>query len=144
MSGCDIAAVAMDNARWSNCSLVGIELGACSLDKAEFERCCFIRAVGNGVDLRGVRFRSCNLYQGEYRNARIREAEGSIFAECELAGADLIEANLKGCLFAGSKAPGARFERAVLDGAMFPKAPVERRLLFRGERHAERLERCGS
>ena len=121
-SGCSFGSLAAQNAVWRDCSIVELDFGACELAGADFERCCFIRATGNGYDFSDIRFKSCNLYQGEYREARFRNAEGSIFAECDLAGADFAEANLAGALFSKSTAGEASFERAVLDGAMFPQA----------------------
>ena len=124
ISDCTFGAVAAESATWRNCSAVGVDLSVWSLENAKFERCSFIRAIGNGVDFSNIRFELCNLYQSEFREARFLWAEGSIFAECDLAKTNFTEANLKGALFAKSKAMEARFERACLDGALFPKATL--------------------
>ena len=122
ITGCTIDSLAAENAAWRQSSFIAVDLGSWALNRARMDKCCFIRATGNGTDLSKVRFEACNLYQSELRGARLREAPGSIFAECDLADADFIEADLKGSLFAKSAAPRARFDRAHLDGALFPKA----------------------
>jgi uncharacterized protein YjbI with pentapeptide repeats len=115
---------AAENATWRGGSALGIDFDTWSLDNARFDRCAFVRTSGNSMDFSSVRFESCNLYQSEFCEARFRWAEGSIFAECELARADFVEAKLKGALFAKSNAVEARFDRACLDGALFPKATL--------------------
>ena len=124
ISGCTFGSVLAESASWRNGTAVGADLGSWSLDNAKFERCSFIRAIGNGVDFSKVCFESCNLYQSQLRGARLLWAEGSIFAECDLSGTDFTEASLKGALFSKSNAGHARFTRACLDGAMFPKATL--------------------
>ena len=124
ISGCTFGSVLAESASWRNGTAVGVDLGSWSLENAKFERCSFIRAIGNGADFSKVRFESCNMYQSRLREARLHWAEGSIFAECELSGADFTEASLKGALFSKSNAEHARFARACLDGAMFPGATL--------------------
>ena len=94
----------------------------CSFAGARFERCSFIRSLGRGVDLADISLLSCNLYQSELSEARIRRAEKSIFAECQLVSTNFEEALLDGALFAKSDASNAKFDRARLKGALFPKA----------------------
>ena len=122
LSDCTFGAVAAENASWKVASAVDVDLGLWSLDHARFERCAFVRATGRGTDLSNVRFQSCNLYRSDLSESRIRSAEGTIFAECRLAGTDFTEAALDGALFAGSNAAEARFERARLNHALLPKA----------------------
>ena len=124
MSGCTFGAVEAENASWKSASAVEIDFKVWSLTNARFERCSFIRATGDGVDFSTVEFDSCNLYQSVFRKARFRHAERSIFAECDLTEADLVDGRLAGALFAKSCAPGARFERAFLDGALFANATL--------------------
>ena len=124
LSDCTLGAVRAESATWRNCTMVGVDLASWSMDNAEFDRCSFIRSAGRSLDLSQIRFESCNMYQSDLREARIRRAERSIFAECELDGTDFGDASLGGALFAGAKATGARFERACLDGALFPDATL--------------------
>ena len=124
MSGCTFGAVEAENASWKSASAVEVDFRTWSLTNARFERCSFIRAAGDGVDFSTVEFDACNLYQGVFRGARFRHAERSIFAECDLTEADLVDGRLTGTLFAKSRAPGARFERASLDGALFASATL--------------------
>ena len=124
VSGSKFGALLAENARWQGASAVEIDLTTWRLSNASFERCSFIRAVGNGMDFSDVRFESCNLYQSEFRESRFRAAQGSIFAECELAEADFSEAMLDGALFANADAKQANFERARLAVALFPKATL--------------------
>ena len=122
ISGCVFGVVEAEHASWNGASAVEVDLTVWKLDQAQFERCSFIRASGNDVDFSTARFDTCNLYQSALARARFRRAERTIFAECDLAEADLVEGQFAGALFAKSSAPGARFERAVLDGALFPNA----------------------
>ncbi len=122
ISGCKFTSIVGENAAWNNGTAVELDLSACSFKGAKFERCSFIRSVGRGVDLSGVTFSSCNLYQSDFSEARIRQAEQSIFAECQLESTNFREAALDGALFAKANAPGACFDGAHLQGTMFPKA----------------------
>ena len=124
LSGCTLGAVRAESVTWRNCTMVGVDLTAWSMDNAAVDRCSFIRSTGHGLDLSGASFESCNMYQSDFREARIRRAERSIFAESELDGTDFGDASLGGALFASAKATGARFERACLDGALFPEATL--------------------
>ena len=124
VSGCEFGAVSADNIAWRGASVVQADLDSWSLANAEFTRCSFIQTRAGGVDLGDVRFESCNLYQSEFPQGRLRWAERSVFAECDLAGADLSEAKLGGALFSKANAAEANFERADLSGAMFPDATL--------------------
>ena len=124
VSGCELREVLADGVSWRGASVVQGELDKWSLDNAEFTRCSFIEASAQGVDLGAVRFDSCNLYKSKFAEGRLRAAERSIFAECDLAAADLAEAKLSGALFAKATAAEANFERADLSGAMFPDAQL--------------------
>ena len=121
-SGCTFGRFLAENAAWNNAGAVEFDFDACELAGAIFEHSCFIRAAASGCDLGAVSFVSCNLYQSDFSEARIRRAEGSIFAECELENADFREGVLDGALFSKVNAPGARFDGAQLKEAMFPKA----------------------
>ena len=120
ISDCNFAAVGADNARWESATGVAVDFAAWSLEGAEFDRCMFVEAAARGLDLSNVRFASCNLYKGDFRDARLRHAPGSIFAESDCSDADFVDAELTGALFAKVEAPGARFTRAKLGHAMFP------------------------
>jgi len=122
LSGCEIGRMDAGGARWRDGMAVGLDLSVCVFGDALFERTCFIRTAGGGVDLSRMSFQSCNLYQSDFSRARIRRAESSIFAECVLADTDLVSAELNGALFAKARAPNARFDGAKLRGAMFPGA----------------------
>lgn len=122
ISDCEMESVLAENAEWTGATAVGVRLADWSLPGAGFTRCSFIAVIGEDVDLSGVRFDACNLYQSKFPGARLRSAERCIFAECDLKGADLADAALEGALFAKADASEANFERARLDGAMFPKA----------------------
>lgn len=122
ISGCSFESVAAENATWRGGTAVGVDLSTWSLSGARFERCSFIEAMGDGVDLSSVRFEGCNLFRASLREARIRSAQGSIFAECDCEGADFVDAELDGALFAKTRAAGARFQGARLNNAMFPHA----------------------
>ena len=122
VSGCTFGAVEMESALWSSASAVEVDLGSWSLAASRFEQCSFVRAIGNNMDFSTVEFESCNLYKSAFRKARFRHAQRTIFAECDLTEADLGDGRFAGALFAGTNAPGARFERADLEGALFPKA----------------------
>ena len=124
ISGCSFESVDAENAAWRGGTAVGADLGTWSLSGARFERFCFIQAEGDGVDFSSVRFDECNLYQASFREARIRWAKRSIFAECDCERADFADAELDGALFAKTRAPGARFHGARLNGAMFPEATL--------------------
>ena len=125
VSGSTFGALLAENAQWQGASAVEVDLTTWRLSNASFaERCSFIRAMGDGMDFSDVRFESCNLYQSEFRESRFRAAQGSIFAECELAEADFSEAMLDGALFANADAKQANFERARLAVALFPKATL--------------------
>ena len=124
VSGCDLGEVLADNVAWRGASLVEADLGNWSFGNAEFTRCSFIKVRAGGVDLSDVRFETCNLYQSEFPQGRLRWAERSVFAECDLTGADLSESKLSGALFSKANAVEANFERADLSGAMFPDATL--------------------
>ena len=122
LSGCVFSELLAEKAYWSDASVVGLDFSVCSFAGARFERCSFIRSLGRGVDLADISLLSCNLYQSELSEARIRRAEKSIFAECQLVSTNFEEALLDGALFAKSDASNAKFDRARLKGALFPKA----------------------
>ena len=124
ISGCTFESVAAENADWRGSTAVAADLGAWSLGGARFRNCSFIEATGDGVDFSNVRFERCNLYKASFREARIREAPGSIFAECDCDGADFEGAELDGALFAKTQAARARFGGASLGNAMFPEATL--------------------
>ena len=124
VSGCSFESVAAENVEWRGCTAVEADLSAWSLSGARFRNCSFIKAAGDGLDFSDVRFERCNLYQASFREARIREAPGSIFAECCCDGADFAGAELDGALFAKTQAAGARFGGARLNNAMFPDATL--------------------
>lgn len=122
ISGCTFESVAAENADWRGCTAVGADMSVWSLGRARFRNCSLIEAAGDGLDFSNVRFERCNLYKAGFREARFREAPGSIFAECDCDGADFEGAELDGALFAKTQAAGARFGGARLDGALFPEA----------------------
>lgn len=124
VSGCTFGQVEADNVNWHGASAVDVDLRVWSLQNAAFNRCCFIRATADDADLSAVHFNSCNLYESTFRRARLRDAGGSIFAECDLEEADCVEANLNGALFAKAKAPKAHFERARINNAIFAGAAL--------------------
>ena len=123
-SDCTFAAVAADNVRWESGTALAADFSAWSLAGAVFDRCMFVEANARGLDLSQVRFNSCNLYKGDFREARIRQAPGSIFAESDCSNGDFAEAELTGALFAKVEARGALFARAKLDNAMFPDSTL--------------------
>ena len=124
ISGGSFESVAAENAAWHGGTAIGVDLSTWSLNGAVFERCSFIEAAGDGVDFSSVRFERCNLYRASFREARIRSAQGSIFAECHCEGADFVDADLDGALFAKTHAEEARFCGARLNNAMFPEATL--------------------
>lgn len=124
VSGCEMGEVLADNVAWRGASVVKANFSVWSLARATFKKCSFIQAEAAGVDLGDVSFESCNLYQSKFGKARLRSAESSIFAECELPEADLAEAKLSGALFSKVDATGANFERSDLSSAMFPDATL--------------------
>ena len=112
--------VVAENAAWQSATAVGLDFSCWSMEGATFERCMFVEAGAAGLDLSGVCFESCNLYKGDYSEARIRRAPGTIFAECDCTSVDFAGAELTGALFSKTTAPKARFAGATLNGAMFP------------------------
>ena len=124
ISGSDFGQVDAENVVWHGVSAVDVDLSVWNMPNAEFNRCCFIRATGDDADFSSVHFNACNLYQSTFRRARLRHGAGSIFAECDLEEADLVEANLEGALFAKSIAPKARFDRSRIAQAIFADATL--------------------
>lgn len=122
MSNCDFAEVLAENADWKNASIVEIDLNTWSLDNAKMEACNFIQAKASGFDFSSVRLKKCNLYKSDLQKAKIRWAEESIFAECNLEEVDCVGAHLKGVLCSKASAPHGRFDQANLEGALFAKA----------------------
>ena len=120
ISDCSFGEVAAENATWESIAAVGLDLGSWSLSGAKFDRCMFVEAAASGLDLSDVRFESCNLYHGRFDTARIRHAQGTIFAECDCDDADFIGAELEGALFSKATARRGRFQGAKLTNAMFP------------------------
>ena len=124
VSDCTFDAVAAENAAWTSASLVAVDLAGWSVGGGVFEQCMFVQSSAAGRDLSGVRFDRCNLFKSDLREARVRQAPGSIFAECDCADADFAGAELDGALFAKTSAPGARFTGASLTNGMFPDAEL--------------------
>ena len=124
LSGCRLGSLEAGDALWRDGMAVQLDLSICRFGEASFERTCFVQANAVGADLSRLSLRSCNLYQSDLSGARLRQAESSIFAECQLADADFTQAELNGALFAKAKAPRARFDGASLEGALFPEATL--------------------
>ncbi len=122
ISSCTFKQLSAENAVWTGASAVALDFSCCSFAGARFERCNFVRSAAREVDFSPIVLEACNLYQSDLAAARFRHAERTIFAECQLAGADFREAALAGALFAKVQAPEARFDGARLQGAMFPNA----------------------
>jgi uncharacterized protein YjbI with pentapeptide repeats len=122
VSECTFDAVAAENAAWTSASAVAVDFAGWSIDGSVFEQCMFVQSSAAGRDLSNVRFDKCNLFKSDFREARVRSAPGSIFAECDCADADFRGAELDGALFAKTSAPKARFTGASLTNAMFPGA----------------------
>lgn len=124
LSGCTLQRLEAVGAHWLDGMAVKLDLSICEFGEAEFERTGFVRANATDLDLSRLKFRSCNLYQSNLSRARIRHAESSIFAECQLTEANLMQAILNGSLFVKAKAEGARFDGASLNNALFPEATL--------------------
>ena len=122
MSGSEFDTVLAENSTWRGGSLVETDLMTWADENARFEQCSLIRVGADGLDFSTVEFVKCNLYQSSFVGARLRRADGTIFAECDLTEADCSEGEFPGCLFGKTKAPAAKFDAAVLNSAMFPKA----------------------
>lgn len=122
VSDCTFDAVAAENATWRSASAVAVDLSSWSIGGGVFEQCMFVQANAAGQDLSTVRFEACNFFKSDFREARIRRAPGSIFAECDCTEADFAGAALDRALFAKTSAPKARFSAAALTNAMFPDA----------------------
>lgn len=122
ISGTELGEFHLENARWNQCSAVEVDFSNWTCTNAHFDTCNFVKVRAVGVDLRSVRFERCNMYGSVLDGARLRHAEGSIFAECQMRETELQSGELAGALFAKVQAEGARFDQAELDGAMFPKA----------------------
>lgn len=122
VSECGFDSVAAENAAWQSAAAIGLDFSRWSLAGACFDRCMFVSAVAEGIDLSGVRFERCNLVSGRFGEARFRQAPGTIFAECDCDKADFAGAELGGALFSKASAVSARFEGADLNNAMFPNA----------------------
>ncbi len=126
ISGGGFGRLEAPDARWQDGMANELDLSVCEFGNGRFERTSFVKARAAGLDLSRLDFLSCNLYQSDFTGARLRRAESAIFAECDLADADLRRASLGGALFAKARAEGARFDGANLNGAMFPEAALAR------------------
>lgn len=124
VSGSELGQFFLENARWSQCSAVEVDLSAWAYTNAHFDSCSFVKVKAPGADLRDVRFHRCNLYRSQLEGTKFHNAEGSIFSECEMREAEFVGASLTGALFSKVKADESRFDRAVLDNAMFPGASL--------------------
>ena len=124
MSECTFGELVAESARWADASTVQLNFAPCRLDGARFERCSFLRAEGRGADVSTVAFRMCNLYRSRFEQAKFRDAEGVIFAECSLESADFEEASIVRSMFSKVEARNARFDRARMAGALFPGADL--------------------
>lgn len=124
ISGSDMGALNLENARWKQCSVVEMDLENWNRKNAQFDSCSFVKVKALNLDLSDVRFEKCNLYASELDGVRLQNAEGCIFAECEMRLAECAGAKMKGALFSKIKGDEARFDQAELDGAMFPKASL--------------------
>lgn len=122
VSGCKIGALYAENAVWSNCSTVFIDLSVWSLDNAHIQKSSFVQSTGTELDFSKIRFEKCNFYKSDLPGVKFRSAEGCIFAEAKLEKGNFVGANLKGSLFAKAMAPKACFDEANLEGAIFSKA----------------------
>lgn len=124
LSDCEVGALHAENAVWTDCSAVGVDLANWQIGGASFTRCAFLRTVAEGIDLSKATFASCNLYQARLRGATFRSIEKCIFSECELDDADLSEARAAGSLYAKSRARRCRFDSASMSGALFPETDL--------------------
>ena len=117
-------AVLAENVAWRSATAVGLDFAPWTLTNAVFDHGMLVQAQAAGLDLSSVRFESCNLVKGDYREASIRHAPRTILAETDCTNADFVGADLTGALFAKTRAPGARFQGATLTNAMFPEADL--------------------
>ena len=124
ISDCSLRSVDADRADWDSATAVAADFRAWSADDSVFDRCMFVQTDASGCDLSRVRFSSCNLYRSVFREAVLRAAPGSIFAESDCTRCDFVDADLVGALFSKTSAADARFNRARLAGAMFPESTL--------------------
>lgn len=124
ISGVKIRTFNAHNARWNLASLIEVDLAHIALESAVLERCALIRARGEKTDLSAIVFKECNMYQSELGGATIRNAAGSVMAECGLEGANFDEAMLEGTLMHAVRARGASFVRARMRGAICTDADM--------------------
>lgn len=124
ISGCQINTALAENARWKGVSVVGLNLSDWALKGAHIEQSSMVQTQAEGLDLSDILFRSCNLYQSNFKKARIQSAESCIFAECELEELNCKDAQLKGILCAKSKAQKSCFDGADIENALFPNTDL--------------------
>lgn len=124
VSDCSFRSVDAVGANWDSATAVAADFGVWSVEDSTFDRCMLVQLEASGRDLSSVRFNSCNLYRSVFREAVIRNAPGSIFAESDCTKCDFVEADLNGALFSKTVASGARFTGARLAGAMFPESTL--------------------
>lgn len=124
ISDCSFQSVDAFGANWDSATAVAADFGVWSIGDSVFDRCMFVRSEASGCDFSRVRISSCNLFKSVFREAVIRVAPGSIFAESDCTKCDFVEADLRGALFSKTVASGSRFAGAKLAGAMFPESTL--------------------
>ena len=114
-----------ENARWKYACIVNFDMSCGTWTNAQMQNCALIGCRAEAFDFTTIEFDTCNLFECEFPKARLRKAKHSILAKCNLTDADFTDAQLENILFAESNLARANMERTMLDRSLFPKAKLQ-------------------
>ncbi|MEN8178438.1 MAG: pentapeptide repeat-containing protein [Pseudomonadota bacterium] len=120
----DCSAQAAPQVNWSNCVLIGIDVGAASLAGANLNSANLRQAKLTATNLMAANLRYSDLSGADMSYAQLKQAvllganlQGADLAEADLTEADLRFADLTGSRLEGARLNGARLSEAIwIDG----------------------------
>lgn len=106
-------------AKFDRSALFGVEMDACNMRGAAFDKADFSRTFGRTLVKTMATMRGCNLEFADLNGARMPDCDlsGSNFREAVLFDANLEGADLRGCDFVLALTAGAKLARTDFRGA---------------------------
>jgi uncharacterized protein YjbI with pentapeptide repeats len=122
LTGCHLARVRFTDCLLESCDLSNLQAPDGVLERVTVTDSRLTGLALNGGLLTDVRLTGCKVDLSNFRVTRFDVVE---FVDCNLAGADFTEADLRGAGFRDCNLTGAQFHNAKMDGARFRRCELE-------------------